>query len=203
MAPIGVALLLGLTGCPGPCLNTLYTFAVTASFSPQKDSLRVGDTLLLRSFFPTQPVDLRSNQTVNYANAPAIGTTLFVDELMLSPNAIGSFLRSAVADFTYVRKRWPIYTVQDLGPERVKQLRYEQSSNDYGLEVALIPLRKGVYSLAVSDGISAGRQGESCSRAAFELSVVSDKRSLSYLQAAFKRPLTRIDSLRFYVFRVY
>lgn len=203
--PVGIILLLGLTGCPGPCPETVYNFAVTASFSPDKDSVKLGDTLFLQSSFPSQLRDVQTNKIVDYSNASAIGSNLFVDKLSTNPNSLGSYLEAAVTSFNYVSQRGQIYTDPTVpSSQRVKQLIYEQNGSNYELRAALIPLQRGLYSLSVTDGLSnSKRTSKDCSRAAFQMTLLSNKRSLPYLQVASKRPLNQNDSLHFYIVRVY
>ena len=51
---LSFAAALTLTGCPEPiCMNPnpVYSFNVSAHFTPEKDSIQVGDTLYLVSDF--------------------------------------------------------------------------------------------------------------------------------------------------------
>ncbi len=201
---LGAALILLLSGCPSVCPDTVYNFAITASILPNTDSVRVGDTLLLRSSFSTQLRDLQTNKLVDYSNATAISSNLFVDEILPNAGADSSALRYAVASFTFIRKQGQVYTDPSAGPQRVKQLTYQQNGSNYELAASVIPLKKGLFLLSVTDGFSSSRNGSrDCNRAAFQITLLSNKQKLPYVETAFNRPLNRNDSLHFYVVKVY
>lgn len=56
---VSALLILGmiLAGCPKPCIQADYSFAVNAQIAPDTDSIKVGDTLFLISSFPTSLKD--------------------------------------------------------------------------------------------------------------------------------------------------
>ena len=196
------AVFLLLTGCPGPyCPDAAYQFAITVALTPDVDSVRVGDTLRVRASFPSQLRDLRSGQMVDYSNATLISSTLFIDNI-----TAGTFINAGgVKDFAFVNKVGNVYTDQNLtSQDRVKQVDYKAVGNRYELDAAIIPVKKGIYSIAFSNGGSKSRQGsKTCEQAEFEVSVLSSKRNYAYLQAAYGRPATRRDSLQNYCVKVY
>jgi hypothetical protein len=49
-----------LSGCPKPCIEANYSFAVNSQIIPDLDSIKVGDTIFLFSSFPTSLKDQRT-----------------------------------------------------------------------------------------------------------------------------------------------
>lgn len=177
-ALVGAALLLTLTGCPSVCTETTYSFAVTATFSPQKDSIQVGDTLFLTSTFPNKLTDRLSGKEINYANATNLGTSIFVDLLPGDKSA----LVDAVSSFDYVSKKGRIYTDPTVpSPTRVSQLQYQQIATNYELSIGFIARKKGVYCLTVSNGFSVGRINTDCDKASFDIELANTDQHLQYL----------------------
>lgn len=177
-ALIGAALLLTLTGCPSVCTETTYSFAVTAAFSPQNDSIQVGDTLFLTSTFPSKLPDRLSGKEVDYVNASNLGTSIFVDLLPDNKSA----LVDAVSNFDYVSRKGRIYTDPTVpSPTRVSQLQYQQIATNYELSVGFIARKKGIYCLTVSSGYSTGKINTDCDKASFDISLVNTDQHLQYL----------------------
>lgn len=143
-----VLVALTMTGCPNPiCLNPnpVYSFAVTAHFTPEQDSLQVGDTLYLVSEFPSTMVPVGGQDDVVYTNSTGIGNTLGVLELAANKSTL-----DAVSSFDYFNVSGEIYNSKKIPtPERVQQLRYKEVGGKYQLKVGLIPEKEGMFSLMV------------------------------------------------------
>ena len=61
--------LLGLWGCPGECVGPLYKFQTSLEITPSRDTIRVGDTIWLKSTFSKHLKDEHSGQMVDFRNA--------------------------------------------------------------------------------------------------------------------------------------
>jgi hypothetical protein len=198
-----IAACLTLTGCPTPmCLNPnpSYSFEVTAEFTPEKDSIRVGDTLYLVSEFPSTMIPAGSTQPVDYSRSTGISNILNVNKL--EPNRV---IADAVFDFDYINIDGEIYNSRDIpSPNRVQQLRYEEKSGMYRLKVGLIPKAKGIYSLATGfSGLSNGRKsGDKCTKASFPTTVTNEDPHLHYLSTHTDTPPEELPPIH-YLFKVY
>jgi hypothetical protein len=198
-----IAACLILTRCPTPmCLNPnpTYSFEVTAEFTPEKDSIRVGDTLYLVSEFPSIMIPVGGDQPVDYSNSTGIGNTLGINKL--EPNRV---ISDAVYNFDYISIDGEIYNSRDIpSPDRVQQLRYVEKSGMYRLKVGLIPKAKGIYSLGIGfSGLSNGRKsGDKCTKASFPTSVTNEDPHLHYLSTHTDTPLEELPPIH-YLFKVY
>ncbi|NJO03797.1 MAG: hypothetical protein HC880_20935 [Bacteroidia bacterium] len=141
-----IALLLGammifLTSCPEVCIDPVYTFGISGQFSPEKDSIRVGDTLFLNFRFSTNLRDLQSGQMIDYSKAENLAATLRVTEFIkgetLAKGAVNAFLYHNVTGSIYNNASVP-------NAETVQQLRFVEANGFYHLEVGLIP-KKWVF----------------------------------------------------------
>lgn len=128
---IAFSLCLTLTGCPDPVCNNpdpSYSFAVTAHFTPEQDSLQVGDTLYLTSEFPSTMVPMGGQEPVDYSNSKGIGNSIGVVELTSG----GTIATDAVPYFDYINKSGQIYNSKEIpNPNRFQQLRYEEKDGKY------------------------------------------------------------------------
>jgi hypothetical protein len=193
---------LTLTGCPDPiCFNPepSYNFAVTAHFTPEQDSIQVGDTLYLVSEFPSTMVPVGGLVTVDYSHSSGIGNNLKVRELLPA----GQLNSAAVESFDYFKVHGEIYNSKDIPhPEGVQQLRYSERQGEYLLKVGIVPRKKGVYSLVIGNGISNGREGNECEKVTFQTTVANTDPHMHYLDDYTTTPLEEIPKIH-YLVKVY
>lgn len=190
-----------LVGCPGSsCIEAQYNFRVKALFSPERDSIYIGDTLMLTVSFPTKLLDTRSGQQVEYNNAKNIGSTLIISELV-SGNPIP---RDAVADFTYSATQGRIYNDTSVPTSgRVQQLTYQEYNGKYELTAIIIPQKAGIYFLAIGDGLSLGRAGnKNCEKATIETSLNNSNQHLYYYESFSGSPIRTYDKQHMYCVKV-
>lgn len=173
-------LCLGLTSCPDPCLNgPKYNFSIEAHFTPEQDSIQVGDTLYLVSEFPKQLIPHGSQDVVDYADANISGS-LTVFELV--PNQ--RFATDAVFSFDYISLAGQIYNSREVpNPNGIQQFNYQELEDKYQVKFAFIPKKKGVYGMGILSTASPIRSGsESCDGASFRTTVSNSDINLNYLE---------------------
>lgn len=163
-------------GCPKPCVEANYTFAVTARFTPDMDSIKIGDTIFLESTFPTTLQETQSGRLIDYSGALDIGNSLSVLQLLTSD----TLAKDAVSNFSYASLIGKIYNDRNIPrPDGVDQLVYSQTGNSYKLNIAIIPKVSGVYGLGLGNGLSNGRtNSNSCEKASFNTTVVNTNQHL-------------------------
>ncbi len=186
-----------LAGCPRTCVEAVYSFSINASFLPERDSIRLGDTLYLTSSIPIQLRDVTSGDLVNYQNAKIAGN--------LGIGKLSSGVKTpieAVDQFKYVSVQGQIYNDLSIpSPKGVQQTLYSQKANTYELTVGLIPLNEGVYVLGV--GFPVGiRGGHDCEKAGFSLKVTNGNRHLDFYEKVTGQPSNGIDYGNGYYFKV-
>lgn len=157
------------TGCPKTCIESNYLFAVNSYISPDKDSIKVGDTIYITSSFHTKLIDQNSGSEINYTGAKNLGSTLGIGKLMTS-NAIPT---DAVFDFNYISIKGSVYNDRSIAsPDGVQQLKYQEINDNYELKIGLIAKTKGVYGLGLGNGLSVGRSNsKNCEKASFNISI--------------------------------
>ena len=190
------------SGCPKPCVEANYTFAVNTRIYPDLDSIRVNDTVYISSTFPTRLSNQTNGSIIDYSNANDIESTISIAQLITGD----SIPKGAVVDFNYISELGMIYNSTSIpSPELVQQLRYVQVGNNYQLMVGLIPKRKGVFALGIGNGLSNSRSSSSsCEKANFLFTISSTSQHIYYYQKW--RPgfeLTAAGISKLYCFKVY
>ncbi|MCJ8164721.1 hypothetical protein MKJ04_07690 [Pontibacter sp. E15-1] len=199
---LSFAAALTLTGCPDPvCFNPepVYSFAVTAHFTPEQDSIQVGDTLYLISEFPSTMRPVGGQEAVVYTNSTGIGNTLGVLELTPNKSTL-----DAVYSFDYFNVDGMIYNSKKIPtPERAQQIRYKEEGEKYILKVGIIPKKRGTYSLIIGSGLSNGRRtGDECSKASFSTSLTNTDYHQYLYESWWGEPVSPEPDYR-YLFKVY
>jgi hypothetical protein len=174
------------------CQQKSYIFTSNYSYYPEKDSIRVGDTLLLTCTIAKQ------QPLVYFSGAENLGGNLVIS----NSDSFALFTRGAVAKFSYFNIKGSIYSTA-LHPGNVKQISYDETDSSYDLQVGIIAQDKGVFIFSVSDDPGVFRKGsESCGVANF-LFVNANKDKHLYLFENLNGPLGVDDHLHSYCFKVY
>lgn len=157
------------SGCPKPCIEANYSFAVNSQITPDLDSVKVGDTIFLTSSFSTKLTDHASGQMIDYGNSTGIGSTLAVSNLPIGD----TIAKDAVFNFDYTSLSGRVYNDRNIPrPDGVQQLTYQEIGGNYVLKVGLIAKQTGNYILGLGDGLSNGRNtSRSCKKASFNISI--------------------------------
>jgi len=90
--------------------------------------------------------NLDDGKKVDYSSAVNFGSVLGVAELIGINAANG-----AVSYFTFISQKGEIYTELKLSPGRVKQLKYIKINGNYELSFAIVPNKKGIFGISISD----------------------------------------------------
>ncbi len=64
------------------CRGTIYSFEAFYKAYPDKDSIKINDTIWIESNTPTQLKDLISNRMVDYSGAANLGTAIDYLEIL-------------------------------------------------------------------------------------------------------------------------
>ncbi len=190
------------SGCPKPCVESSYSFAVSSQINPDIDSVRVGDTVFLSSSFSNRLTNQSTGMTIDYSGASDIESTLSIAELIPGD----SIPKGSVYDFKYASLIGIIYNSTSIpSPETVQQLKYQEAGNNYQLKIGLIPQRKGVFALGIGNGLSNARaKSGKCEKASFDFTLANTSQHIYFFKSW--RPgynLSPSDTLKLYCFKVY
>ena len=80
------------------CVEATYQFKMEESFSPEKDSIKIGDTIWLSATHTSIFIDATNNQEINFSNS-SLGANVRI--LQLPDNS--SDVSGAINDFSIIK----------------------------------------------------------------------------------------------------
>jgi hypothetical protein len=137
--------------CNKPCSEPDYNFSVNESFSPEKDTMSVGDTLYLNWQIPKKETDVNTGNEINFSNLGNLGDHLILTDI----SKFNTTNRDATDSFAFIGIEGKIYSDQ----YGVKQLQFLETDSNYSLKIGIILLRRGSYLLGIPDATGIYRNG--------------------------------------------
>jgi hypothetical protein len=135
-----------LSSCRKPfCTHHQYEFAGTDSFSPEKDSINVGDTVWFRSSLPVQMVEVNTNQSVDWSRASGVVTQINFSSLSSGNPTIG-----AVDSFLFIPVKGNFSSNSTL-PHAAKTAAFVEENGNYNLQFGIVAQKKGIYAITAVD----------------------------------------------------
>lgn len=168
--------LLFFFGCGKRCIPVHYNFKGLVNFYPEKDSIRIGDTLFFSSIINNQITDTIRNQIIDYSGAKNVATQVNFDVASLA-----DILNGAVDSFTFVISKGSVDN-NPLSPHSAKTVSYVEENGNYKLYFGIVALKKGNY---VMTFIDIQNSKKNCSDAYITLAVNNRDQHLYYLQAIY------------------
>lgn len=203
MAYIGLMLVITInSGCPKPCVEANYSFAVNSQITPDIDSVHVGDSIFLNSSFTVKLTDQITGMVVDYSNSSDIGSTLGIVKLIdgIYPGI------DAVDEFNYSSIIGDIFNDNSIpSPNKVQQLKYKEVNDHYQIKIAIIPKQKGIYYFGIGNGLSNGRgNSKTCEKAGFIITFTNTNQHFNYFNDwNASGTLSPIEKPRAYFIKVY
>jgi hypothetical protein len=184
------------------CVNNVYNFRTEAQAYPDKDSIKLGDTLWIKVNSLTTLIDLNSNQTVDFSGASNLGNAISIVKFTGNGSISDPAADYAANDFKYVA----VIGVQVNNPfiEGIREYLFAEDFNQYKFKLAIIPQKIGVYSIGISNSVNVGRQSDKCTKAGFEFYFANTDQHLYLLQK--NRPgyvISEYERAHLYCFKVY
>lgn len=132
-------------GCRKPCTKNHYEFNGTSIFSPEKDSINIGDTIWCNSTIPIKNLDTKSNQIIDYSGASNVRTQINFNTVNRSDPTIGS-----IDSFSFVIVKGDISSNANLTHASIT-VTYAEEKENYMLSFGIIALKKGIYVITEVD----------------------------------------------------
>jgi hypothetical protein len=173
---------------------------MTEVFSPETDSIKLGDTLYLESSHSTSFTDLSNGngKQVNFEGS-FFGTNIRILEFPdTSTEVIG-----AVSNFGLVIVNGS-ETGNDNIPVANKGVYYQELNSEFVIKIKFIALKKGIYTISIADSkaVTDGKNG--CIKADFEIKNNNVDNHIYYYQNW--RPgyqISEYEQTHIYCFKVY
>lgn len=179
--------------CHKGCHEQNYIFTSNDLFSPEKDSIRVGDTLILSCIIK------KSQRLVYFSNAENLGGNLIISNI----DSFNRPSRGAAADFSYFDIMGSLYTDANLNPTYGKQISFQELDSSYNLNVGLVATARGSYILTIEDQPGIFRAGSPGCGVANFIFANSNKNKHIYLFESQHDSLSIDDKIHSYCVKVY
>jgi hypothetical protein len=191
-------ILLSLIGCGKNCKDAVYAFTMQESFSPEKDSIAVGDTLWVISSHSTAFTDLVSNSQIDFSNSNLATNVRILKFPDTSQQVIGG-----VYDFGIIKNNGNEIGGDNI-PSENKNFYFEEKNNTYLLNIGFIPKQKGLYCISLSNSISIIEKRGGCEKASVNIINTNQNSHLYYYQNFFLGlPPDQYTKTHAYCFKVY
>lgn len=177
------------------CANTTYNFEIGVKAYPNRDSIRVGDTVWLEINVPTTLTDISSNTVVNYSGATNLGSAIGLIKLIGKNNAIG-----AANMFNYYLVKG--ININNPNTENTREYKFTENDNRYIFKLGIISKEKGAFKIFVSNATSVYRKNETCTKAGFEINFENTDQHL-YLNKIIAPDVDLLPGGGVYLFKVY
>jgi hypothetical protein len=189
-----IELAVTIGSCGKPCHEPDHNFRIFDSFFPEKDSIKIGDTLFFTCIILKMETDIDTHVLINFSNLDNLGNNLIVSDISKFNQQ-----RNAADSFSFFNVYGEIYSDQ----YSAKQLKFEESDTSYSLKVGLIALKAGRYIFTLPDAPGIYRKGHlKCGRGNFEILNSNVDKHL-YLFENIWGQLSTYDSLHSYCIKVY
>ncbi len=183
------------------CANTVYNFQISGKIYPDKDSIHIGDTIWVEINASTQFIDITSGKIIDYSGAINLGNALSVD----------IFTGGSISDpgTAYAANKFNYFllagnSVNNSFTERIREYLFSENNSKYSFKLAIIPLLKGIYTIAISNAANVYRQSDKCAKASFEINLQNTNQHLYFYQN--NRPgyvMSDYERTHMYCFKVY
>ncbi len=179
------------------CANTVYNFQIGESVGPDKDSIRIGDTIFLAVNAPNKLIDLHTGALVDYSNASNLGNVVSIFKFLPGNNSPG-----AINNFQLVLLKGTEVSAVD--PLSQKEVLFAEESGLYKFNLAIVAKDTGRYVLTIGNAANVSRKNDQCTKAGFTINFEATDQHFYFLY--FWRPDLVLDDqgkTKVYYFKVY
>lgn len=188
-----------INSCRKPCSEPNYSFSIKGYFTPEKDSVRVGDTLYFISETPTELKDVNTNIEVKYSEAVNLGSGIIITDISKWYNGENG----AVDSFSFFNLIGNAYTDPNWAAHDTKQLRFEEANEKYQLKIGIVAQKPGAYAFFVGDAVNVYRRGKPyCGIAKFEILNSNTNQHLYIFENLLNGEMSDYDKKHTYCIKV-
>lgn len=165
------------SGCPSKsCVEAKYQFYMQQSFSIERDSILVSDTLWLYSSHSTTFRDSVSGNQIDFSNSQ-IGVNLSILNFPdTSQSPIG-----AIYNFNFINVFGRELSNVNL-PTQNKGFIYDETNGNYTLKLGFIAKVRGIYAFFLGNSNGVIKNNHSCEKAGIEITNSNSNNHLYYYQ---------------------
>ncbi len=178
------------------CANTVYNFKIPETINPDKDSVRIGDTLFLQVLASSTVTDLQTGQTIDYSGTANLGNVVTI--LRFNADSTAGAINNFYLDILSGLK------VGSIDPTSEIEVTFVEKNGDYNFKLSIVPKDTGRYVITIGDAANVYRKDDKCTKANFAISFEQTNQHVYLLNKW--RPDLLLDSngqKHVYYFKVY
>lgn len=145
------------------CGGTVHNFEFQIKAYPNLESIKLGDTLWFEINNSTTIVDISSGREIDWSNASNLTTVLYFHML----SGLNEFSIDAANRFNVILINGKV--VGNNVSNSRKEIKFDETDNQYKLLVGISPNEKGTFRLAFSNAANVYRKDDKCSKSNFIL----------------------------------
>lgn len=166
--------------CRKNCTETNYSFEAGIKVYPDADSIAVNDTIWVETDFSSQLKDLQRGNNIDYSGAGNLGTGIqllkFIGGSINDPGVV-----PAIDSFTFLLEKG-ILIPPSSNANQVKTYNFNEESGRYKFKLGVVPNKKGVYALAISNAANVFRKNDKCTKASFAFKFLDTDNHVYFLE---------------------
>lgn len=159
------------------CAENVYSFEAKAKIINDADSINLGDTIWLEITSAVSQTDKVSGQIINYGNAANLGCAIGFGELALPS------IKEVANDFNYLLKKGE--KVNNPNINGIREYRFIENSSNYEFLLGIIPTRKGLFSIGLSNAANVYRNNDKCTKASYQIYFAGTNQHLYFIKQVF------------------
>jgi hypothetical protein len=161
------------------CAENNYAFDIRIRAYPDMDSININDTIWFEIEESTLLKDRVTNIEINYNNAENLGSAISLVELT-GGNAADPGAIPSVSSFNF-NLVWGKETASSL-PNQVKEYLFAELMGKYKFKLAIIPQKKGIYAVGISNASNVFRKDDKCKKASLSIKFFSTNTHIYLLE---------------------
>jgi hypothetical protein len=158
------------------CAENIYSFGANASIINYTDSINTGDTIWLEIISPITQRDGINGQIITYRKASNLGVAFGIGELIVPT------IKDASNDFHYILKKGSLVPNPN---SSIREFNFFEGSKDYEFLIGIVPIKKGIFSLGLSNAANVYRKDDECTKASYRISFIDTEQHLYYITQVF------------------
>jgi hypothetical protein len=162
------------------CNTILYSFQTNIRAFPDLDSVNIADTIWFEFACPTSLIDNISGTTINFSGAENFGIAIrifqFTGGSISDPGGVG-----AVYDFDY-KLIYGTFLPDNHLPNENRDYRFAEIGNEYKFKLAIIPKKKGTFTISPGNAANVYREKEPCDKANFAITFANTNQHLYFYE---------------------
>ncbi len=159
------------------CAENVYSFEARAKILNHSDSINVGDTVWLEVTCPVSQSDGNSGRMISYSKAANLGTAIAIGELV-KPSGI-----EAASSFDYHLVTGT--NINNPDANRIREYLFSEGLVEYQFLVGIIPKKKGIFSIGLSNAANVYRTNDKCTKASYRIYFTQTDQHLYFIKQVY------------------